>query len=119
MEHIEKRKKKKSGFRSEETGPKTYNKKSYQDSGNKTLSKATCSTCRSSCTVPFKPNGDKPVYCNDCYQKENSTFTERQPARFKKGAGSNSRDFKPRYNASGVSLEQINDKLDRILKLLM
>lgn len=29
---------------------------------------ATCAECGNSTTVPFKPNGEKPVYCKDCYQ---------------------------------------------------
>ena len=31
---------------------------------------ATCSTCGNSCEVPFKPNGKKPVFCRDCFHKE-------------------------------------------------
>jgi len=29
---------------------------------------AVCAECGRSTTVPFKPNGEKPVYCKDCYQ---------------------------------------------------
>ncbi|MFZ5753889.1 MAG: zinc-ribbon domain containing protein [Bacillota bacterium] len=29
---------------------------------------ATCSSCGKTATVPFRPSGDKPVYCRDCYQ---------------------------------------------------
>lgn len=29
---------------------------------------ATCARCGKETTVPFKPNGEKPVYCKDCYQ---------------------------------------------------
>ncbi|MCL5090798.1 MAG: zinc-ribbon domain containing protein [Patescibacteria group bacterium] len=32
---------------------------------------ATCAECGAKCTVPFQPRGDKPVYCNACYQKRN------------------------------------------------
>lgn len=28
-----------------------------------------CSDCGKDCQVPFKPSGDRPVYCRDCYQK--------------------------------------------------
>jgi len=31
---------------------------------------ATCAECGKKCTVPFKPSGDKPVYCRDCFQKK-------------------------------------------------
>lgn len=29
--------------------------------------RATCSDCGRPCQVPFKPNKEKPVYCDDCY----------------------------------------------------
>lgn len=29
---------------------------------------AVCAECGQSTTVPFKPNGEKPVYCKECYQ---------------------------------------------------
>ena len=28
-----------------------------------------CSECGATTTVPFKPSGDRPVYCRDCFQK--------------------------------------------------
>ncbi|CAA7601917.1 CxxC-x17-CxxC domain protein [Acididesulfobacillus acetoxydans] len=28
-----------------------------------------CSNCGVETQVPFRPTGDKPVYCRDCYQK--------------------------------------------------
>lgn len=31
--------------------------------------KATCSSCQKECEVPFKPSGDRPVYCKDCFSK--------------------------------------------------
>ena len=35
---------------------------------NKTY-KAVCSNCGAGCTVPFKPNGKKPVLCSPCLSK--------------------------------------------------
>ncbi|KKM12789.1 zinc-binding protein [Clostridiales bacterium PH28_bin88] len=29
---------------------------------------ATCAQCGATAQVPFRPTGDKPVYCKDCYQ---------------------------------------------------
>lgn len=29
---------------------------------------ATCAACDKKCKVPFKPSGDRPVYCQDCYR---------------------------------------------------
>ncbi|MCF6094865.1 zinc-ribbon domain containing protein [Microaerobacter geothermalis] len=31
--------------------------------------RATCSACGASTEVPFKPSGEKPVYCRDCFQR--------------------------------------------------
>lgn len=33
------------------------------------MHKATCADCQSACEVPFKPSGDRPVYCKECYAK--------------------------------------------------
>ena len=32
------------------------------------MHKATCSDCGKDCEVPFKPSGDKPVRCRECFQ---------------------------------------------------
>lgn len=31
---------------------------------------ATCAECGKECQVPFKPSGDKPVLCKECYMKK-------------------------------------------------
>ncbi|MEC8855785.1 MAG: CxxC-x17-CxxC domain-containing protein [Chloroflexota bacterium] len=28
-----------------------------------------CAECGSDSTVPFRPKGDRPVYCSDCFSK--------------------------------------------------
>jgi CxxC-x17-CxxC domain-containing protein len=33
---------------------------------------ATCASCGVSTQVPFRPSGDRPVYCRDCYSQNNS-----------------------------------------------
>ena len=69
---------------------------------------AVCSKCGKDCQVPFRPTGSKPVYCSDC---------------FSKNEGSDS--FVSRSNntsaQSGISSEQftqLNAKLDKILLVL-
>ena len=60
---------------------------------------ATCDKCKKRCEVPFKPSGGKPVYCSDCFRKNES--------------------FEPRNsNLSSQDMDQINRKLDKILELL-
>lgn len=67
-------------------------------SGPREMHEATCDECGSKCEVPFKPTEGKPVYCDNCFKT--------------KGSGSR--------NNPGQSkeLEQINIKLDKILKKL-
>lgn len=40
-----------------------------KDKFGRTLYKVKCSECGRDTEVPFKPSGDRPVYCRDCYQK--------------------------------------------------
>ncbi len=35
----------------------------------RTLHKAICADCNKGCEVPFKPSGDRPVYCKECFSK--------------------------------------------------
>jgi CxxC-x17-CxxC domain-containing protein len=35
---------------------------------------AVCHTCGTSTTVPFKPTGDKPVYCRNCYKPQRKQY---------------------------------------------
>lgn len=61
-----------------------------------------CDKCGKNCTVPFKPTNSKPVYCSDCFRK-NESFEPRAA---------------PRSNQSSGDLEEINAKLDKIMRAL-
>jgi CxxC-x17-CxxC domain-containing protein len=39
------------------------------DSGRSQMHKAVCDDCGNECEVPFRPTGDRPVYCNSCFGK--------------------------------------------------
>ena len=62
----------------------------------------TCSKCGKKCQVPFKPTGDKPVYCDDCFKHNN-------PRNLDGGS---------RPEVSSEQFNQINAKLDRILRAI-
>lgn len=36
--------------------------------GDREMFPVVCARCGKETTVPFKPSGDRPVYCRDCYQ---------------------------------------------------
>ncbi len=40
-----------------------------EDRGPREMHKAKCSDCGQECEVPFKPSGDKPVRCRECFAK--------------------------------------------------
>jgi len=69
---------------------------SRRDSREGGMYKAVCDKCGKTCELPFKPTQGKPVYCDECFKKRDSG------------------------KKSDVSkeLEQINEKLDRILKAI-
>ena len=51
--------------------------------GRSLMHQAICSECGRKCEVPFKPTGDKPVYCSDCFARKdggNSKF-DRRPSK--------------------------------------
>jgi hypothetical protein len=43
------------------------------------LFKAVCADCKKECEVPFKPSGERPVYCKDCFSKRKSGGTFKSP----------------------------------------
>jgi len=65
--------------------------------GDKQMYRVICDKCHKECEVPFKPSSDKPVYCDDCFGKNEK--------------------FKDQKNED--QFEILNVKLDKILKLLL
>ena len=41
----------------------------FRRSFDREMHKIKCSKCGKDAEVPFKPSGDRPVYCRDCYLK--------------------------------------------------
>ncbi len=37
------------------------------------LHKAVCADCQKDCEIPFKPSGERPVYCKECFSKRKSS----------------------------------------------
>src|SRR3989344_2908023 len=63
------------------------------------MHQAICSECGNKCEVPFRPTGDKPVYCSQCFGKVNKPSAQ-TPDQFKQ------------------QFETLNSKLDKILQAL-
>ena len=39
-----------------------------RDRERPTMHKAVCDECGQTCEVPFRPSGDKPIYCSNCFE---------------------------------------------------
>ena len=80
------------------------------------MHKAVCDECGQSCEVPFKPSGDKPIYCSSCFESKDGGSRKRTSQRSSRGP-----DFRQRDNTNKQLLEQVsslNDKLDKIVRIL-
>jgi CxxC-x17-CxxC domain-containing protein len=56
-------------------GYRNFNKARFTNDRQE-MHKATCDKCGNSCEVPFRPTGSKPVFCRDCFRK-NEGFDSR------------------------------------------
>ncbi|MBR9675427.1 hypothetical protein GOV05_00270 [Candidatus Woesearchaeota archaeon] len=65
------------------------------------LTQVTCASCGDKCEVPFKPTSNKPVFCKDCFSKQDKPSSNKS---FNK--------------VSENDLDIINEKLNKIMKAL-
>lgn len=93
------------GFRGRDSGG--YGRSDRSERRPLEMHDATCAKCGKQCQVPFRPTGNKPVYCRDCFSK-----TEGSRDR------SGSRDRQRSSGMSSEQFDQINEKLDKIMKSL-
>ena len=56
------------GFRGGQGRPSFNRDRGGRGGDRPQMFKATCDSCHKECEVPFRPTGDKPVYCNDCFR---------------------------------------------------
>jgi len=92
--------------------------------GRPAMHSAKCSGCGNACEVPFRPSGEKPVYCNNCFKgKDGGSRDSRGGGKRESGPQYNN---KPSYQHSRGEVtsnykpqfDQINHKLDEILNIL-
>lgn len=62
-------------------------------SGRPEMHRATCAECGASCEVPFKPTGDKPVYCSNCFRGKEDSAPRRSSGRDFGRSGSRDREM--------------------------
>jgi CxxC-x17-CxxC domain-containing protein len=85
---------------------------------------AVCDDCGNKCEVPFRPSGDKPIFCNDCFGGKRDSA----PKSFGRDNDRGSRDFGNRPSAPSINPKLIDDlnkqiatmhsKIDSLVALL-
>ncbi len=92
---------------------KKFGERHVRDDAPREMFSATCSECRSKCEVPFRPSGDKPVFCNNCFgaQKESGTGNFAPKPRFDKGFD------KPRFENNDRNDKRIDELKAQVAEL--
>lgn len=95
--------------------------------------KTSCSKCNAACEVPFRPNGKKPVFCKNCFVRDDSRDTrDFRPSgnSFEKRSYGNDRPERafapkpqapvedPRIGAMQRELTVVHEKLDTLIQSL-
>lgn len=102
------------------------------DNNRRQMHQAVCDSCGNKCEVPFRPTEGKPIYCTDCFRKKNERGDrgdrrgggkDRFGGRDKRGGGDRF-GGRERHGGGGndqiaEQIKAINNKLDRIINLLM
>ncbi len=110
-------------FDNKQSGGRNFNRRDFGGpSGFRQMHKAICSSCGRECEVPFKPSGEKPVFCSSCFEKNRGgSDTGRSDTRRFEDRSFN----KPRFEDKSISQPQnneqfntLNTKLDKILAIL-
>ena len=82
--------------------------------GQSELFKATCATCHKSCEVPFRPSGDRPVFCSACFDMQGKS-EERGGGR-DYGNRADSRTARPEYAKPRREYVPRREEAPRIVK---
>lgn len=119
-------------FNNYKNSDKHRNFGSYRGKGDnrehREMYSAVCADCGNKCEVPFQPTGNKPVYCSDCFSKQNNSerysnnsHNNKQHRDYSRENNKQSYKYdKNNYHTENLKMqfEKINYKLDKILKIL-
>lgn len=82
---------------SQRPGPSFHHDKPGQDNRfrERQFHKAICTDCNKECQVPFRPTGDRPVYCKECFakRKNDNSFQEKHDSQPRKEDFAHERHF--------------------------
>lgn len=104
---------------------------SRSDGSRPQMFSAVCSDCNRKCEVPFRPTGDRPVFCNDCFGNKRGSSQGEYPRRDAPPARDfPQRNFIPSTPSSKSAVEDkridelkrqldaVNKKLDTMMEMM-
>lgn len=75
---------------------------------------AVCDNCGDNCQVPFKPSGNKPIYCSDCFEKMGGNQDRNDRGRDDRGGrGRDDRGGRGGYDGGGRGRDDRNNNRGR------
>ncbi len=85
---------------------------------------ATCADCGKPCQVPFRPTGEKPVFCNDCFASKKGAemggserrFERRDDRREERAPRPEARDT--RIDDLATQVRELHAKLDALIMVM-
>lgn len=91
-----------------------------RDDQRPSMHQATCASCGKQCEVPFKPTGDRPVFCKECFSRERGEDRPHTNKSFSRPSfGDSKPKFQPQNDQYAAQLASINVKLDKIMSAIM
>jgi len=69
----------------------------------------TCDKCKKDCEVPFRPSGDKPVYCSECFEKKDKVVQNK---------GTNYEGKSKDMKQMREQIDGLHKKVNRIMEML-
>jgi CxxC-x17-CxxC domain-containing protein len=95
-----------------------------RDGEKPAMFEAVCAKCQKTCEVPFRPNGNKPVYCKDCFR---TIRDEDEGMHSFRPESAPRRDFAPamqkpqadtRLDNLSAQVNALHQKMDKVLAAL-
>ena len=78
------------------------------------MHRAVCDSCGANCEVPFRPTSGKPIFCSNCFKKDdNRSQRDNRPRR-----DNQLLDRSQSNEKLAESIDNLNKKLDQILNIL-
>lgn len=100
-----------------------------RDGGRPRMFSATCSECNRACEIPFRPTGERPVFCKDCFDNKRGSSQSNYSQRGAPPHNFPQRDFTPppaltlraedkRIDELKLELHAVNKKLDTMMEMI-